>query len=121
MHQETVELALQHLLEVALHNQAQQDRLLRVLQGLSHGGVGSPAAEQQQSALPAKAGNLLPESEVEQKEESMSGKPGVLVGLGRFIPLLKHYLATLFKWCKPGATEPVPENKNFHHNQDAIT
>ena len=122
IHQETVDLALQHLLEVTLHNQSQQDRLLRVLQSLSHGSVhDSSAADQQQSALPGKAGSLLPELEVGEKEESTAGKPGTLVGLGRFIPFLKHCLAKLFKWCQPDAKGPVSENKNFHHNQDAIT
>ena len=107
IHAKTVEDALRHLLESALKNQSEQERLRNVFKSLA-GAVQDPDAsdvEEESSvelhSTPAVAGTPLPE--IDQSED--------------FLARLKSWIQQLL----PGFQSNKCNDKNFHHNQDAVS
>ena len=105
--QETVHMALRHLLEIALKNQAEQDRLLRVLESLSEALGGNHSAEGSDT-------KIVPQQPV--------AEPVALEEAGPTEP--DHLLDRIRAWVRqflPGQQADSCNDKISHHNQDAIT
>ncbi|MBT3470465.1 MAG: hypothetical protein HOD72_06185 [Opitutae bacterium] len=111
IHRETVHEALRHLMEITLHSQSQQERLLSVLESLmSQTSLSTtsiqPSFPKEESVLDGPL-NL-------QSNHPGAKEPNILIRLRE----------NLYAWVQqilPGGNSTKCIDENFHHNQDAIT
>ena len=111
IHRETVHDALRHLMEITLKNQSQQERLLSVLESLlsTNSGVTTPVKTSPPSEELILDGIPNPQSPDPGEKE-----PHILARI-------RESLRTWVQQILPGGNSAKCIDKNFHHNQDAIT
>jgi hypothetical protein len=111
IHRETVHDALRHLMEITLKNQSQQERLLNVLESLlsTNSGVTTPV-----KTSPPSGELILDGIQNSQSPDPREKEPHILARI-------RETLRTWVQQILPGGNSTKCIDKNFHHNQDAIT
>jgi hypothetical protein len=111
IHRETVHDALRHLMEITLRNQSQQERLLSVLESLlsTSPGVITPV-----KTSPPVEKLILDGVPNPQSPDPGEKEPHILARI-------RESLRAWVQQILPGGNSAKCIDKNFHHNQDAIT
>ena len=107
IHAKTVEDALRHLLETALKNQSEQERLRNVFKSLADT-VRKPVSDEAENEVPEDPG-ILPVEEAISAAETVQSEA--------FLARLKAWVLQLL----PADQTKQSIDKNFHHNQDAAS
>ena len=107
IHAKTVEDALRHLLETALKNQAEQERLRNVFKSLADT-VRKPVSDEAENEVAEDPG-ILPVEEAISAAETVQSEA--------FLARLKAWVLQLL----PADQTKKGTDKNFHHNQDAAS
>ena len=109
IHSKTIEDALRHLLETALRNQSEQERLRNVFTSLDDSVSASATSNSK--------------NEISKQSVAQDGKTNAL-NVDTVTPPSGDIIARLRAWVQkflPSQNSHKCVNKNFHHNQDAAS